>query len=93
MVIPEAFVYGIPVVCLRQFSGPGESIDKDSGIAVPYTTYEETVQNLAKAIDRIFSDTDYQQVLSEGARNRFESWFDWKVKGEIVNKIYGRNFE
>jgi len=87
MVIPEAFVYGIPVVCLDN-TGPGESIDRNSGIKVPFDDYEETVESLAYAIARICGDPKFKEQLSRGARKRFETWFDWEVKGKIVHEIY-----
>lgn len=88
MVIPEAFVYGIPVVCLDN-TGPGESIDRNSGIGVPYNNgYKATVESLALALQRICGDTKYQEQLSKGARQRYETWFDWEVKGKIVHNIY-----
>jgi glycosyltransferase involved in cell wall biosynthesis len=92
MVIPEAFVYGIPVVCLDN-TGPGESIDRDSGIKVPYQSYEKTVEGLAQAILRISSDPKFKTQLSLGARRRFESWFDWEVKGKMVHEMYNSLLE
>lgn len=90
MVIPEAFVYGIPVVCLDN-TGPGESIDRKSGIGVTYDKgYDQTVESLAMAVHRIAMDPQYKNQLSKGARERFESWFDWEAKGKIVNKLYGK---
>lgn len=89
MVVPEAFVYGIPVICLDN-TGPGESIDKYSGIKVPFIEqgYKETVNHLANALERVCSDSKYRAQLSKGARNRYETWFNWEVKGKIVHKIY-----
>lgn len=87
MVIPEALGFGIPVVCLDN-SGPGESIDEHSGIAVPYIEYEKSLDLLSQALHRIASDPQYQAELSKGARKRFETWFCWEEKGKMVHAWY-----
>lgn len=87
MVVPEAFVHGIPIICLDN-SGPGESMDANSGIKVPFVDYEESLDLLAHAIHRLASDPAYRKVLATGARKRFETWFNWEAKGKMVNEIY-----
>ena len=92
MVIPEAFSNGIPVVCLDN-SGPGESVTDQSGIRVPYGEYEQTVAGLASGLHQLYDDRKLHAALSLGARRRFESWFDWEVKGQILNEIYELIYE
>ena len=87
MVVPEAFSYGIPVVCLKN-CGPGESVTEQSGIRVPYGEYEQTIAGLATGLRRLYDNTELHEQLSLGARRRFENWFDWEVKGQILNEIY-----
>ncbi|MEM6262700.1 MAG: glycosyltransferase family 4 protein [Bacteroidota bacterium] len=87
MVVAEAMSYGLPVVCLEN-SGPGEFVTKESGKAVPYKTYYETVFELGSNVHQLYAEPQSLEALSKGARHRFESWFDWEVKGEIIREAY-----
>ncbi len=86
MVIPEALSYALPVICLDNI-GPGELIDDQSGIKVPYTQYQSTIQDLARAIQQISAPNRLRQ-FSAGAKHRFESYLDWREKGQQINQIY-----
>jgi len=87
MVVAEAMSYGLPVVCLDN-CGPGEFLNDESGIAVPYQAYDKTIQDLAAALQELYENKEKQQRFSEGARNRFEQYFDWDAKGEELRKMY-----
>jgi len=81
MVVAEAMSYGLPVVCLDN-CGPGEFISPDSGISVPYGTYDDTVAGLADALHQLHEEPSLQKILSEGAKQRFTAVFDWEEKGK-----------
>ncbi len=85
MVVAEALSFGLPVVCFDN-AGPGELMDGDSGIRVPYGRYEEAVAGFAAALQRLHSDRSLRARLSAGARRRFETWLDWNAKGEQLRK-------
>ena len=87
MVVPEAFANGVPVVCFDN-SGPGEFVTETSGLKAPYGQYGSSVEAFASHLLHLFHDRDHLKRLSEGARERFETWFDWEVKGRIVNQLY-----
>lgn len=87
MVVPEAFSYGLPVICLDNY-GPGEFIDEKSGLAVSGETYEATVAALAQAMHLLFFHPEKLASLKVGARKRFKEKFDWNVRGERLDKIY-----
>lgn len=87
MVIPEALSYAVPVLCLDNI-GPGELIDAQSGIKVPYTKYQQTIQALANALQQISASPQQLKALSAGAKQRFESYLDWGMKGQQINRIY-----
>lgn len=85
MVVAEAMSFGLPVVCLDN-SGPGEFIDKDSGIAIKESNYQETITALSDAINKVFQKSSL--VSRGGARARFENQFRWDVRGEQLKRIY-----
>ncbi len=87
MVIPEALSYHLPVICLDNI-GPGELMDKHSGIKIPYTTYEKTLSHLANALHKLSRDSSVLKQYSLGAKNRFETHLTWDIKGEKINQIY-----
>jgi glycosyltransferase involved in cell wall biosynthesis len=85
MVVAEALSFGVPVVCFDNI-GPGELVDEDSAIRIPYASYDETVARFAGALRRLRSDRQLRQRLSTGARRRFETWLDWNKKGELLRR-------
>jgi glycosyltransferase involved in cell wall biosynthesis len=87
MVVAEALSVGLPVICLKN-CGPGEFINEQCGFAVPETKYDDTVSQLAKAIENLFENKQNLLRLSIGAREHFESTFDWNVRGQQLNNIY-----
>ncbi len=87
MVVAEAMSYSLPVLCINN-CGPGEFVTEESGIRVPYGSYEATIQAFALQLERLFLDQNLQDRLSEGALARFQNYFDWNVKGEQLCAIY-----
>ena len=91
MVVSEAMSYGLPVVCFDN-AGPGEFVNSDSGIKIPYSDYEQSTTEFADHLQTLFHKPDVRKILSIGARNRFMKMFNWNVKGEILNEIYNSTF-
>lgn len=87
MIVAEALSFGVPVICLDN-CGPGEFIDKNCGISVPEQDYEGTVAALTEGISTLHSDTQLWTKMSNHARLRFESHFDWNRRGETLQTIY-----
>ncbi len=87
MVVPEAMAYKMPVLCFDNI-GPGEFIDAESGIAYPYTSIEESVNDFAEGLLELYRDEDKRKKLGEGALRRFEDKFNWDVKAQPLNEIY-----
>lgn len=85
MVVAEALSFGLPVVCLDN-SGPGEFIDKNSGISIEIGDYPSTVLKLSKAISDIYFGNTL--VSKDKARKRFEEKFKWEVRGNQLKEIY-----
>jgi glycosyltransferase involved in cell wall biosynthesis len=87
MIVAEALSFGVPVICLDN-CGPGEFIDKDCGIGVPEQDYDGTVKALSNGISTLYHDAGLWSSMSEGARRRFETHFDWSRRGEALQNIY-----
>jgi len=87
MVVPEALSYGLPVVCFDN-NGPGEFINKNCGIAVPYGTYEDSIHRFAKALHTLYIDKEKRRTLSQNAFQQFEEKFTWEGKGAQIQAIY-----
>lgn len=89
MVVVEAMAYGLPVICFDNF-GPGEIIDENSGIKIPYSSYDKCVCDFAYALQRLYNDKILLTHLSQGARNRYENNYTWDIKGELLNNVYDK---
>ncbi len=87
MVVPEAMSYSVPVICLDNI-GPGELIGDEGGIKIPYTNYQQTINELANAIKSVYESPKQLHQLSLGAKHRFESYLDWNKKGKQIDSIY-----
>jgi glycosyltransferase involved in cell wall biosynthesis len=87
MVVAEALSFGLPVICLDN-EGPGEFIDASCGFAIPMKSYEQSVQDLNQAVSKMFHDKDLRNAMRVQARKRFETHFNWEVRGEQLNAIY-----
>ncbi|MCG8310080.1 MAG: glycosyltransferase family 4 protein [Cytophagales bacterium] len=87
MIVAEALSFGMPVICLDN-CGPGEFIDHTCGIKVPVQGYGPTVEKLGKSITRLFRNPVLLKKLSRSARCRFETHFDWNMRGDILQTIY-----
>jgi len=87
MVVPEAFSYRVPVLCFDNY-GPGEFITAESGISFPYSTYENSIDEFAAALLKLFRDRVNLKALEKGALERYEDYFDWEIKGKQIAKIY-----
>jgi len=87
MVVPEAMSYGIPVLCFDN-CGPGEFIDENSGVKIPYGKYDETVSAFANKLSRAFRDKNWLDKLSQGAKAEHANSLTWTVKGQQINEVY-----
>ena len=87
MVVPEAMSYGNPVLCFDNI-GPGLMINKNCGIAVPYTNYEQSLNDFSQGLHSIFSDRKKLESFSLAAQKRFKEELTWNKKGEVLKEIY-----
>lgn len=89
MVVPEAFSYRVPVLCFDNY-GPGEFVTPESGIAIPYSTYDNSISEFADALMKLYKNRNRLKVLEKGAIDRYNSHFDWSVKGKQIADIYDK---
>jgi glycosyltransferase involved in cell wall biosynthesis len=87
MVVVEAMSYGVPVICFDNY-GPGELVDRGSGIKVPYANYQQSIEDFSFAVKRLYDDKMLRQELAVGARKRFEECYTWDKKGLLLRDIY-----
>ncbi|PCH70523.1 MAG: hypothetical protein COC06_04585 [Bacteroidales bacterium] len=88
MVVAEALSYGIPLLCFDN-CGPGE-LAGFSGMKVPYSSPEKSINGFAKHLQTLYTDPFLLQIMSKVARERFESQFRWDRKGDILKEVYAQ---
>jgi glycosyltransferase involved in cell wall biosynthesis len=86
-VVIEAMSAAKPVVCLN-IGGPGLHITEDCGIKIDPTSSEETVRNLADALERLYLDEDLRRRLGQAGRERVRELYHWDRLGERLMEIY-----
>jgi len=91
-VVIEAMAAGKPVVCL-DISGPGFHITNEWGIKIPPSSPEQVINEMAKALEKLYSDKDLRTYLGRTARERAEKFYHWDRLGENLLKIYQEVFK
>jgi glycosyltransferase involved in cell wall biosynthesis len=89
MVVAEALSFGLPVICLDN-SGPGEFITNKCGFAIQEKNVEDTIHSLSNALLELYDSQELQNTMSLEARKRFETHFDWNIRGEQIKEIYDK---
>jgi glycosyltransferase involved in cell wall biosynthesis len=87
MEVAEALSAGIPVIHLDN-TGHTDLITNKCGFTISSNDYDSTVTQLADAIKVLHSNKKTLLSMSLNARERFESSYDWNVRGIQLNKIY-----
>jgi len=89
MVVAEAFSYKVPVLCFNN-SGPGEFLHPDSILRVAYTNYNQSILDFSLLMHLFYLSPMFQEKEKKLAFNRFITWLNWDVKGEILNEAYNK---
>lgn len=87
MVVSEALSFGLPVVTLDNY-GPGEFIDESCGIKVKQNKYENVINDLSCSLYNLLRDESLMNKLSEGAKIKYESYFNWNNRGNKLKQVY-----
>ena len=86
-VVVEAMGVGRPVLCL-DIGGPGVHVTPECGIKISPGGVSQTVNELTKALKRLYEDPDLRQKLGRAARDRAEQLYDWDGLGRRLMDIY-----
>jgi glycosyltransferase involved in cell wall biosynthesis len=83
----EAMAAGRPVICV-DLGGPGLQVTDKTGIKVPAISPDQAVNDLARAITRLATDSPLRLRLAAAGRGRIKDHFGWDEKGQIMSTIY-----
>lgn len=83
----EAMASGVPTICLDH-QGARLMVDLESGIRVPVTSEEETIQGMAHAIVKLSDDAVMRAEMGRRGRERVEELFCWESKVDRLLEEY-----
>ncbi len=86
-VVIEAMAAGKPVVCL-DIGGPGINVTDECGIKITPKSPEETVRELAQALERLYLDRELRLRLGRAGHKRAKEMYHWDKLGERLMGIY-----
>jgi len=86
-VCPEAMAMGKAVICLN-LGGPGAQVTDQTGIRVDPAGYDETVKQVATAMQRLASDRTMLQRMGQAGRQEVEKKYIWENKCEYYSSVY-----
>lgn len=86
-VIVEAMASGVPVVCL-DLAGPGFHIQNEWGIKIKAKNPEYVVEEMAKALEKLYLDNKLRVQMGIKARRRAKECYLWNHLGERLQRIY-----
>jgi len=90
-VVVEAMSMAKPVICLNT-GGPAMHVTNDTGVKIPTTSPEQSVRDMAAALERLYLDPKLCDKLGKAARERAVQMYHWDRAGERVLEIYQRAF-
>lgn len=91
MVVPEALSFGLPVVCFDNY-GPGEFVDAECAITVPYSNYQQSIIDFSLALEELLKDENRRLAMSKNAKRKFQNTFTWKKKASQIQSVYDEVF-
>lgn len=86
-VVVEAMAAGKPVVCF-DLAGPGFHIDEKCGIKIKPGNPEQAINDMARALEKLYLDRDLLAGLGLGAKEKAKKEYDWDKLGDKLNEIY-----
>lgn len=85
-VVMEAIQNRLPVVCFDT-CGFGTVVDETIGIKIPLSNPEQSVQDFACAIRKLYNDRELLSTLSDNCKERVKE-FEWDYKAQMMVDIY-----
>ncbi|MFH1863501.1 MAG: glycosyltransferase family 4 protein, partial [bacterium] len=86
-VVVEAMAAGKPVICL-DIAGPGLHIAEERGIKIKPYSPEQSIQDIANALEHLYKDGELRCQMGRAARKRAEEVYHWDRLGDHLLKIY-----
>lgn len=87
MVVLEALAHGLPVVCLG-YGGPGEMVSNECGRVITVGDPDDTVRNLAAALDDVCRTARVYSHLRAQARKRVAEHYLWDNRWKTIQEWY-----
>jgi len=87
-VVVEAMAAGLPVVCF-DIAGPGFHIQPAWGIKIKPENQGQALNDLAAALEKLYTDNSVREALANAARKRAEEFYAWDKLGETLHSLYG----
>lgn len=86
-VCAEMMAAGRPVICL-DLGGPALQVSESAGVKVATHSPEQTIQDLAKAMDRLAKDAPLRLHMGKVGQQRVNVEFNWNSIGQSFTQIY-----
>jgi len=86
-VVVEAMAAGLPVVCM-DLAGPGLHVTEECGVKIPARSPDETIELMAKALERLYHNRSLCMKMGQAGRMRAEQVYSWDHLGERLLRIY-----
>jgi glycosyltransferase involved in cell wall biosynthesis len=87
MVVLEAMIHGLPVICLRT-GGPASMVPDGAGTQVAVAGHELVVADLARAIRAYDQDRNLCRQQGEAARAHAYQVHTWEQRARAMNQVY-----
>jgi len=87
LVCMEAMASGRPVICL-DIGGPAVQVTDESGFKITARQQDQTVAELAQAMQRLEATPNLWQQMGNHARQRVQQNFCWRNRVMIMSKLY-----
>jgi glycosyltransferase involved in cell wall biosynthesis len=76
-----------PVICL-DLGGPALQVSESTGIKVAAHNPAQTIEDLAKAMERLAKDATLRLQMGEAGQQRVNAEFNWNSIGQSFTRIY-----
>lgn len=83
----EGMAAGKPIICL-DWAGPAFTVTDETGIRVPATTPEQTIEQLARAMRTLALDPELRRRMAAAARVHVRQTFSWRERGKALDALY-----
>ncbi|WP_439883354.1 glycosyltransferase family 4 protein [Pontibacter sp. MBLB2868] len=84
----EAMAYGLPVLTLDLHGGKN-LVPDNAGIKVPVTTPEQTVQTLARSVEKLYDNPTIRVQMGKEGYN-FSKSQTWPLKTKHIDEFYAK---